>query len=237
MNRSILALVIHLVLSTGLLHTQVPLSKLDPDAAAVGKGAVGPLPEWIKTAVACALGVLCLLLACMIFLPKLLALFRSRVMKEDNDELLPSNRGHGAVKYTEADFPCPPAMPGTKTSVGSHFCDFEHKPGEVAFAVVQPHPNASSTELKTIGERLQTWKAGNAHIKRILGLEPLLQGTLPILRADMFSLAARSDRVSVALIYVTESADNETTGKGLLQVMAGLSVSVVSPGYFSKLRE
>lgn len=153
-----------------------------------------------------------------------------------SDELIPSNRGGARVLYTEEDFPCPPAMPGRKSKIGNLFCDFCHVPGEVAFAVVQPHHDLNAKDLQTIGEHLQAWQVGNEYVRRILGIEQLLQGTYPALRADMFSLAAREDREPVVLVYVAETADNEVTGEDLLQRMAGLHVDVVSPGYFSMLR-
>lgn len=157
-------------------------------------------------------------------------------LHQSSDELIPSNRGDVKVFYTEVDFLCPPSMPGSKSQVGGNFCDLFAKSGEIAFAVVQPQRDASSQELQAIGERLQAWQAGNEHVRRILGLEQLLKGSLPVLRADMFSLAAMDDQVRVALVYVVESADNKTTGEDLLQVLNGLPVDVVSPGYFSMMR-
>lgn len=156
---------------------------------------------------------------------------------DDDNELIPSNRNQPDVKYTAEDFPCPPSMPGRKSSVGSMFCDFYPKKGEVAFAVVQPDYKATAEELRAIGNRLQEWKISNGEVRRILGLEQLLGGSLPEVRRDMFCLDAVTSKLHIALIYVTEQADNEATGKELIKTMNGLRVEVCSPDYFSKLRE
>jgi hypothetical protein len=129
-------------------------------------------------------------------------------------------------------------MPGRKRHWAGYdgWLDPTPENDEVAFAVVVPKGISSEQELKAIGQRLQVWKSENDFVRRILGLELLLEGRFPETPAHLFWLPMPPWVEKVALVYVPLGADTEQTAEGLNRALDGLSVAmVVSPAYYSQI--
>jgi hypothetical protein len=140
--------------------------------------------------------------------------------------------------FTPEDFPCPDPRPGGKHHTGAYsgWLDPVATNDEIEFAVVIPRGSSDAEELKAIGEQLQVWQAGNGIVRRILGLDQLLEGHFPETPGYLFGLPMPPMTERVALVYVVPSANNEQTGASLNQALEGLSVAaVVSPAYYSQI--
>ncbi|HEX8204049.1 MAG TPA: hypothetical protein VF590_26470 [Isosphaeraceae bacterium] len=128
--------------------------------------------------------------------------------------------------YTPEDFPCPEPMPGRDG------CAWIDSSGETAFAVVVPAANATARELQAIGLRLRAWQAENPFVRRILGLERLLEGRASETPADFLGLAVPPWTAKVALAIVDPSAVGAQAGRDLIRTLDGTSVAmVVSPEF------
>jgi len=92
---------------------------------------------------------------------------------------------------------------------------------EVRFAVLWPTRPANVTTLRALGEQLRAWAASKRGIKRILGLQQLLEGRCPEVSATLlvisFSSAEPESCIeSVALVTAVSGANTQRTfGKSL----------------------
>jgi hypothetical protein len=134
-------------------------------------------------------------------------------------------------RYTAEDFPCPDPTPGLGPARWGPDCV------EAAFAVVVPRARATAQELKAIGLRLEVWRAEHAFVRRIFGLEQLLDGRFPETPAELLGLPAPPWTVGVALVLVAPSAVPAPAGGDLLRALDGPSPAmVVSPAYYTHTR-
>ena len=143
-----------------------------------------------------------------------------------------------AGQITANDFPCPDPMPGRKRHWAGYtgFLDPIPENDEIAFAVIVPKGESNEEELRGIGQRLQAWRSTNNFVRKIVGLELLLQGKFPETPAHLFWLPMPPFVANVALVYVALQADTEHTAQELDRLMKGLSVAmVVSPAYYSQI--
>jgi hypothetical protein len=134
-------------------------------------------------------------------------------------------------RYIAEDFPCPDTTP----SLGPDRPD----PGcaEAPFAVVVPSAAETAQELRAIGLRLEAWRAENAFVRRILGLERLLDGRDPETPAALLGLPFPPWTERVALVLVAPSAVPADAGEALLRALNGLRLAmVVCPAYYTHTR-
>jgi hypothetical protein len=140
--------------------------------------------------------------------------------------------------YTPEDFPCPDPTPGGTRHTGGYSGWLDPAPthDEVAFAVVVPEQSSDQLQLQAIGEQLQRWQSVNGFVRRIIGLDQLLQGEFPETPAELFGLPIPPFTEKVALVYVAPAANGQQTGASLSRALDGLSVAmVVSPAYYSQI--
>jgi hypothetical protein len=131
--------------------------------------------------------------------------------------------------YTPEDFPCPDPMPGR-----GRYHDPAQEGYEVPFAVVVPRATATAQELRVIGLRLQAWRAEHPSARRILGLEPLLEGRSPETPAHLLGLPSPPWVEPVALVYVDCSVATAQTGEDLCRGLECSGVAmIVSPEYYT----
>jgi hypothetical protein len=154
-----------------------------------------------------------------------------------------SSRGdHGDDRYTPADFPLPDPMPGRSGDAEAKGRGNEAAPstGEVAFAVVVPKGSASESRLKAIGQALQVWQSENGCVRRIVGLEQLLDGKFPETSRGYFCLPVMRGRwavESVALVFVAPEANTRQTAKSPYRCLKRHAVEeIVSPEAYSAVR-
>lgn len=126
---------------------------------------------------------------------------------------------YGGGPYTPEDFPCPePGRAGEAQAVDR---GNEVAPGndEVAFAVVIPKASANERALKAIGQALQVWQSQHGFVRRIVGLEQLLEGKFPeTYRGYILFMPVcpgRANVEKVALVFVAPDANTRQTAKSL----------------------
>jgi hypothetical protein len=164
--------------------------------------------------------------------------FRAEARRGSEANNLANDRRSPAGPYTAEHFPCPDPMPGRKRHWAGYSGSLDPAPenDEIAFAVVVPKGESSEEELRRIGQRLQEWRSKNNFVRKILGLELLLEGKFPETPAFLFWLPIPPCVENVATVYVALQADNEHTAQELNKVMDGLSLAmVVSPAYYSQI--
>ncbi len=104
---------------------------------------------------------------------------------------------------------------------------------EVPFAVLWPTRAADARSLRELGEQLRAWAAGNPEVKRILGLERLLEGSCPevsvLLLMIPFSPTKPESCVErVALVVVGGGADTEGLAASLGDLLERSGVARVT---------
>jgi hypothetical protein len=111
----------------------------------------------------------------------------------------------------------------------------EHELGkdEVPFAVLWPTRSADAGSLRELGEQLRAWTARNRGVKRILGLERLLEGRCPevsvlLLMIPFCPTKPESCVESVVLVVVGGGANTEGLAASLCDVVERSGVAMVT---------
>jgi hypothetical protein len=111
--------------------------------------------------------------------------------------------------------------------------EFELGKDEIPFAVLWPTRPGDARSLRELGEELQAWMARSRGVKRILGLERLLDGRCPevsvlLLMIPFCPAKPESCVESVALVVVDGGANTEELAASLGDLVEGSGVALVT---------
>jgi len=154
------------------------------------------------------------------------------------DDADPKKKPEWEGPFTPEDFPGPDPMPGRKQHIGDYSGWLDPSPanGEIAFAVLAPHGSSTEEDLRAIGYQLQVWQSENTFVRRLIGLEQMLEGKLPETPAQTLMLSMPPMIEYVALIYVSPEADTEETAQNLGMELVGLPIAmIVSPAFYIQI--
>lgn len=111
--------------------------------------------------------------------------------------------------------------------------EYELGKDEVPFAVIWPTASAGEQPLRELGEQLRQWAARNGGVKRILGLERLLEGRRPAVSAFLLMIPfcpqePESCIERVALVVVKCNANTAELAESLCQLVERSGVAKVT---------
>ncbi len=120
-----------------------------------------------------------------------------------------------------------------KIYLGERGVEYELGKDEAPFAVLWPTRSADAHSLRKLGEQLQKWMGRNPGVKRVLGLERLLEGKCPEVSALLlmipFSPAKPESCVEkVALVVMNSGANIEEAKASLCALVEGSGVAMVT---------
>ncbi len=113
--------------------------------------------------------------------------------------------------------------------------EYELRKDEVPFAVLWPTPSADARSLLALGEHLREWMVCNPEVKRILGLERLLEGRCPevsglLLGIPIYFCPTKPEAFveSVALVVVDDDGNTEGLVSSLCDLVECSGVAMVA---------
>lgn len=95
---------------------------------------------------------------------------------------------------------------------------------EIPLAVIMPKSTATSPSLRQIAAELQLWKSANPAVTRILGIERMFSGNLPLVAAELLMIPISFNNPEtwaerVALAIVSQQANTKVLGKSLCRLL------------------
>jgi hypothetical protein len=94
-------------------------------------------------------------------------------------------------------------------------------------AVIGPRGDATSEELKLLGQKLKNWQAMNSYVRHIWGLDDLLEGRHPRTPPIYLGIGYPTDRFAdcyepVALVFILKGTDHKEAAESLAQALGEL---------------